>query len=288
MVRYFFLVLFLFAVAAPLSAQDAPEQRRVVLTDGTVLIGIIVDENADPLVIVTANGIEQHIPRDRVAEITPLYAGRFTRLDPNRTRLFLAPTGRSLGRGTGRFSAYAIIPSVAYGVTDRIDVSAGVMIPLVADDEFATAISMNAKAQLVRIGEGGGIALGVNAVIPIGGEVNSTGVFGTFYAVATLGSETSAATLGAFGFYGTDLEDFAVGEGAAFLLGFEQQISSSVKIITENYILVSEETGGLISAGVRFFGDRLAADIAVVAVVTGDEFFLSPIPYVGFAYNFGR
>ena len=31
----------------------------------------------------------------------------------------------------------------------------------------------------------------------------------------------------------------------------------------------------------------VATDIAVVAFVTGDEFFLSPIPYVGFAYNFG-
>ena len=125
-----------------------------MLTDGTVLIGIIADENADPLVILTANAIEQRIPRDRVAEITPLYAGRFTRLDPNRTRLFLAPTGCSLGRGNGRFSAYAIIPSVAYGATDRIDVSAGVAIPLVSSDYFATAINMHAKVQLVKIGDG--------------------------------------------------------------------------------------------------------------------------------------
>ena len=285
---YAALALFLSALLQPVVAQDAPATRRVVLTDGSVLIGTIVDEQADPLVVVSANGIEQRIARDRVAEITPLYAGRFTRLDPNRTRLFLAPTGRTLGRGSGRFSAYTIIPSVAYGVTDRIDLSAGMAIPAASSEGFATAINVNGKIQLLPIGDGGGLAIGTNAVIPISSEDFAPGVAGTFYAVATVGSETSAATFGAAGFYGTDFEDFAVGEGAAFLFGYEHQLSSSVKFITEDYLLVSGQAAGLISGGVRFFSDRLAADIAAVAAVGDGGFFISPIPYVGFAYNFGR
>ena len=275
----------------PASAQDAPttEQRRVLLTDGTVFIGTVVDEAADPLVVVTDNGVEQRIPRARVAEVAPLYAGRFTRLDPNRTRLFLAPTGRTLGRGAGRFSTYTFLPSVAFGVTDRLDLSGGASIPAVSSEGFAMAVNGNAKLQLARIGEGGGVALGTNVVVPLSSGEGVPGLAGTAYGVATIGSETSAFTVGAAGFYGTDFEDVAVGEGVALLVGYERQLSSSVKLLTEDYLFVGDGVeAGVLSAGVRFFGDRLAADLAVLALVTGEEFLVSPFPYVGFAYNFGR
>lgn len=281
------LCLLALGAASSVSAQDG--QQRVVLSDGSVIVGVVRDADADPVVVVGTNGVEQRIPRHRIVDITGLYAGRFTRLDPNNTRLFLTPNGRTLGRGSGRFSTYTIFPSVAYGLTDRIDVSVGAAIPAIDGNTVVTALNLNAKVQLAQIGQGGGLAIGGNAVVPISSEADLVpGIAGTFYGVATLGSDTRAVTLGAGGFYGTNFEDAEIADGLGLVLGYEQQLSSSVKFISENLILVSDGSAGILTAGVRFFGDKLAADVSAVAIAVDNEFVLVPIPYVGLAYNFGR
>ena len=93
MLRTVFLLLLLASAA---QAQPAPDLRRVVLVDGTTLVGIVEDESADPVVVRMRDGIEQRIPRARVAEIAPLAGGRFARVDPTRTRTSsLRPAARS-------------------------------------------------------------------------------------------------------------------------------------------------------------------------------------------------
>ena len=95
----FFALLFL---APALHAQTDGELRRVVLIDGTVIVGTVVDESADPVVVVTEAGVEQRVPRAQVELVAPLIEGRFFRIDPTRTRLVLTPTGRTLGAGRTR------------------------------------------------------------------------------------------------------------------------------------------------------------------------------------------
>lgn len=278
-----FLALLLFANAV--HAQDA-EIRRIVLTNGTVLVGTIEDESADPLVVVTREGIEQRVPRDRVREITGLISGRFTRLDPSRTRLFISPTGRALGRGNKRFSAYYIFPSLAVGVTDRVDVSVGGTVPLITSDGAGFALNLNAKGQVLPL-ENGGVALGTSALIPISTEDGIPGFLGTVYGVATFGSATTGVTLGITGAYITDLEDAEFGNGAAILVGVDHQISDSFKLISENLLFVNDqENAGLLSLGVRIFGDRLAGDAAVALVAADGEFVTIPVPYLGVSYTF--
>ena len=285
--RFGFVLLALaFLIAYPASAQEAPEARRVVLTDGTVLIGTIVDESADPLVLITTNGIEQRIVRDRVSEITPLYAGRFTRLDPNRTRLFVIPTGRTLGRGNGRVSTFVyLLPNVAYGATDWLDVSGSAF--LVFGDGGGALVNANVKAQPVRVG-GTSVAIGATASLPIG-DGGADGVAGFLYGVGTFGSETTAFTTGVVGLYGFDITagDAAFADGAAILAGVEHQVSSSIKLITENYLLVGDgvSTGFVSLNGVRLFGDRFAVDLyGVLGVFDGSVGGFAPI--ANFSYNF--
>ncbi|MGB3545231.1 hypothetical protein [Rubrivirga sp.] len=289
MSRYLALLLASAAFAPALHAQTG-ELRRVVLEDGTVLVGYVQDESADPLVIVTESGIEQRVPQDRVAEITALLDGQFTRYDPASTRMFFSPTARSLGNGQRRFSAYYLFPSFAVGVTDRLDVSVGSTIPLITSGGIFLGVNGNAKVTLTER-DGFAAAVGGSATVPISTESFDAGAIGTVYGLATFGGEAGAVTLGAYGFYqvgfgdGSDLAD-----GTALLVGLDRQISDRFKLISENYLVLAfadetEVAFGTLS-GVRFFGDRLAADVAVALGASGGEFSTVPIPYLGMSYTF--
>lgn len=283
--RFALPLLALLLLASTAHAQDA-ELRRVVLVDGTVLVGTIADEEADPLVVVTRDGIEQRVDRARVREITGLIAGRFTRLDPSRSRLFISPTGRTLGRGNKRFSAYYIFPSLAVGVADRVDVSVGGTVPLITSEGAGFALNLNAKGQLLPL-DNGGVAVGTSALIPISTEDGIPGLLGTVYAVGTFGSATTGVTVGVSGAYVTDLEDAEFGNGVAVILGVDHQLSDSFKLISENFLFVNEgENVALLSGGVRIFGDQLAGDAAVAVIAFDGEFATIPVPYLGVSYTF--
>ncbi|MEO0556714.1 MAG: hypothetical protein AAF170_00885 [Bacteroidota bacterium] len=284
------LVLLVLACSLPAFAQGTPP-KRVVLVDGTVIIGNVIDANTDPVVVIGSNGVEQRVPQARIAEITDLLQGRFTRYDPARTRLFFSPTARSLGSGVKRFSAYYIFPSFAVGINDSVDLSAGATIPFISSEGTFIGINGNAKATLVQT-EDVAIALGTSASVPLSSEGGDTGVVGTVYGLATLGNEAGAVTLGAYGLYisgfGVDSE---LADGTALLIGLEKQISDRFKLVSENYVFVALGDGGTDTAygsltGVRFFGDRLAADIAVAFGAADGSFSTIPIPYLGLSYTF--
>ena len=69
------------------------------------------------------------------------------------------------------------------------------------------------------------------------------------------------------------------------MLSAETRLSRRVAVVTENYPIPDEDVGTLISCGLRFFGEKLSADLAfwnsprVGAVFPG-------IPYVSFSVKF--
>src|SRR5690606_36850069 len=117
--------LLLAAAATPAVAQEAPpELRRVVLVNGDVYVGTVVDEAADPPVARTTDGVVRRFGPDQGARVTPRHRGRLFRTDPVRTRLFFAPTARTRGAGAFRGDLASVIPSVTAGPGDRVDLLA--------------------------------------------------------------------------------------------------------------------------------------------------------------------
>jgi hypothetical protein len=275
--RFALLLLTLAAVLAAAPAADAqadPAARRVVLVDGTVLVGTVANENADPIVVITRDGVEQRIARSRVAEITPLIAGRFSRVDPTRTRLAFSPTARTLGRaGTARLGlSLYIFPSLTYAVTDRVDVTGSAFYVFGGGGGLLIG---GAKGQLLD-GEALDVALGFSAVAPITGESAIDGAIVALpYVVATIGSDVASANLGVTGFVGGDISsgDFDAAEGVVLSVGGERQMSNSLKLLGE--ILVPVGSGGDAAVGfvpgVRFFGDRFSADLYGVFGTDGTD-----------------
>jgi len=253
--------------------------QRLILKDGSEVIGIILAEDSLQLEFKTLSGVSMVIKRDQVRESERLSGeivdGRYKRYDPNRTRLFFAPTGRALKQGEGYFSAYQIFfPFVAVGMTDFLTLAGGISLIPGADEQIYYFAPKVTPVHLEKVDLSAGM-LYINAT---GSDFSGLGIL---YGVGTYGTQDAALTAGlGWGFAQGELANEPI-----VLLGGELRISNSVKLVTENWLPPRTEDL-FYSFGVRFFGESLSADLGFIGTTrtfTGFPF----IPWVGFSYNFG-
>jgi hypothetical protein len=267
-------------------AADTAEPRDVSLrlTDGSVLIGKVVSQDERQIRFVTRSGVEVVVPRAAVASMdgAPRAAGDEHVVDD--TRLFLAPTGRPLRKGAGYFSDhYILFPGVAYGLTDNITLAGGVsLIPTVPVDEQAFFFTPKVGARLGRH-----VALSAGGLfLTAGGSEGESLKVG--YVVGTWGTPERSLTAGV-GLGGIGDDDFGDRRDPAqpmLMLGGAWRLSNRLSLLTENWLLPDEEFE-MLSAGLRFRGDRLTVDFAFFTnhdlVDAGG---LVVIPWVSFSYHF--
>ena len=165
------------------------------LTNGSVLYGTVQAESADEVTVLTVSGATVTVPRARIASLRPatgkVVRGEFIAADPNATRLFFAPTARSLPRGHGYVADYQfLMPSVQVGITDRFSVGAGTPL-LFLDGVSKNPLWFTPKLQLTR-GARTSTAVGVMHLTAFG-DASSLGFA---YAVATSGDTDNAVTAG--------------------------------------------------------------------------------------------
>lgn len=281
------LVAALFAVVlsgpAPARAQ-APTETRLAepgeiqelrLADGSTLIGRVI-RAGDPIRFELSSGgvIDVSVAQVRGLRAVEgeLHDGELWRPDPSSNRLFFGPTARMVGAGHGYLAVFeAFFPSVSVGLTDRATIGAGTL--LIGDVGDERPFWLVPKLQVVAQ-ERAQVALGALAI------VSGDNTAGILYGVATLGEPDQAVTLGVgYGWVNDQLADIP-----AFLLGGETRVAKGVKLITENYLIPTGEGEHqvLLSAGPRFFGERLTADLGIaIAPTDGGGFF----PLVNFVYN---
>ena len=275
-----FLAVLMLA-ASPAAAQTALAQTsgpaelyELVLKDGSRIYGTIERESADEVVLRTQAGAVLTARREEIASLKlvkgRIERGEFLRPDRHRTRLFFAPTGRSLAQGEVSFGVfYFVAPFVQVGVTDRFSMGGGTPL-LFGVDDWNRPFWVTPKFQVVRT-EQAQAAVGLLHVFDTDGD--SAGIA---YGVSTFGNSDNAATVGAGLAYAGDDRGWIV------MGGGEGRVSRHVKLITENYMWRNGD--GILSAGVRFLGDRLSADVGL-AIPIGIGDFIA-VPVVNFAYVF--
>ena len=90
--------------------------------------------------------------------------------------------------------------------------------------------------------------------------------FGILYGVSTFGSEDRNFSAGiGYAYYNDE-----VANSPLVLGGFKLRLSRGTAFISENYVLPAEE-GGLVSFGLRFFGERIAGDVGLIRYVGRDD-----------------
>ena len=277
-----------FATAAEAQTSDV---RRVVLLDGTVLVGTVADESADPITVTTLSGVEQRVRRDNVSAILPLVDGRFVRADPTRTRNVVSQTGRTLGGGAKRLSTvFYLLPNASFGVTDRVDLSGAIFTTF---GEGFTLVALGGKVGVVDTGTFAA-ALGVNVAVPITSSSEVNGAFGAApYVALTAGSATRSVTAGATLAIGGDVTegDVTVGNGVLLQLSGHNQLTNNLALVADLVVPVGDDGSGGVDAavgvlpGVRFFGDKFSVDVFAVFGSDGNAFD-GFAPLANFAYTF--
>ncbi len=243
------------------------------------MLGWLKSAHLDTIKFTTASGLPIQIPDDHIYDIETVYSNmaesKFYRLDPNTSRLFFSPTGRNLKAGQAYFADYYVFfPTLAYGITDFLSLSAGMSLFPGADEQLfyvapkltiPISSSLSAGAGFIHIGlpEEDGISMP--------------------FAVATAGTQTYSFTAGV----GIPVSDNI--EGSILLLGGEVQTSNHTKLITENWIFLDIENISIFSGGIRFFSDKMAVDLALLTTTEAFEGGGFPfIPWVDFSVFFGR
>jgi hypothetical protein len=283
-----FAAFLVMAIAAPVQAQDvgAGEQAyRVEMRDGSVYIGHIVRQDDAVVVLRTLGGDELTLQRQNIVRMRrvegELVDGAFMRYDPHRSRLLFAPTARPVHAGTGYVSVYYLFfPFVAYGVTENVTIAGGISL-LPASVQLAYIAPKVSFYDGERFGFGAGVFAG--RLVGFDDDMELGG-FGIVYGMGTIGGERGAVTGGVgFGFY-----DGEFSGKPALMLGADHQLSNSLKLITENYIYTGEPGHPLISGGIRFFAERLAADFSLITTPEAwKEGGWPAFPMISFAYIFG-
>ncbi len=250
---------------------------KLKLRSGSTLIARFQRWNGNTFELETDFG-QQNIDIGKIEEVLILEErhfkdGEYYGSDPNQTRLFFAPTARALKKGSGYFAVYELIlPGFAYGFTDKFSFGGGIF-PFSTGDFFLGWLTpkytiMESKDRAVAIGL-------LNVIISDNNDSENVGIL---YGATTFGESDAAFTAGiGYGYVGSELADKPM-----IMIGGEKRIGKRTKFLTENWVFPGAEDP-LFSAGLRWFGDKLAADFGLFR--TADMDFLG-VPWLDIVINF--
>jgi hypothetical protein len=254
---------------------DSTRIQVLTLQDGSTTIGRIKAVRGDTIDFSSSLGelsiFSGNIRAVKEGASSSMHGDEYWFPNPNSTRLFFAPTGQMLKKGEGYFADYELFfPGFAYGVTDNISIGGGVSILPLGIDEQAYYLTPKIGASLNdKLHVAGGVLFA--------GTKDGTG--GVAYGVATLGDEDASVTVSSgYGFEGGD-----VASKPLVMFGGEKRVARRVALVTENYLPPTRDATFIYSFGVRFMGEKITTDLALVNA-SGSG--IIGIPFVDFVFKF--
>lgn len=245
--------------------------QRLTLSDGSQLFGHVQSIADDSIVFRSIAGVVMDVRRIDIADLRVVngrvVAGEFQQIDPHNTRLMFAPTARSLRRGEGYFGLHQVfLPFVQVGLTDRVSIGGGT--PLLFFGDGPHPFWFTPKVQLAS-SDKAAVAAGLIHITALERDA------GIAYGVTTVGPADRAVSIGlGYAYSGND-------RSPILMVGGEYRSSRRIKWITENWLWRGGD--GFMSGGIRFIGERLSADVSLVAPLVEDTFVM---PVVSFAWHF--
>ena len=259
-----------------LGITDSTQVQILTVEDGSSFIGRIIEVGEEEIKFETKYGVLTF----SIFEITELKLvsedqfkeGKYWFPNPNCTRLFFAPTARMLKKGEGYFADYFVFfPTITLGITNNITLGGGFSILPGADlDEqiilFTPKVGLKTSKKM---------DLAIGALVVKLPESTSAGIL---YGVSTFGTLDQSFTFGlGYGYAEDELADKPM-----IVLGGETRTSRSVSLVTENWIIPEKDTP-VITFGLRFFGEKISVDFALIFPMEEDVFIF---PYIDFVYKF--
>jgi hypothetical protein len=265
---------------------DSAHVQIIRLRDGSSIVGRITEIGADTVRFASSAGTLSIAKADITAlqdvdRSSVRKGGEVWPANPNATRLLFAPTGRMLEKGEGYFNdTYLFLLSVHGGISSRFTLGGGMSV-LPLDDFTDNALYIMPKVGVYASPKLNVAVGGLAGVVGGAFDDDQNAGFGILYAVGTAGSADQSVTFGTgLAYAGGNFADQPV-----LMLGADTRISRRVSFVTENYLIPNDDVHGVVSYGLRFFGEKLSADLAFWNA-PGERIVFPGIPYVSFSVKF--
>ncbi len=301
------LLLVVFAVTG-VRAQDIdstvafPVNAVIFLKDGTQLRGVLLSESPVGARIRTDNLGEITVTADKIESIEKNDNGFYNKgtywfNNPHFTRYLFAPSALSLDKGEGYYqNSLLLLNSVEVGVTDHFTMGGGfVLNPTFRDWQvlFLTPKISFPTQSKITFGFGA-LAIGIfnrNYDFDLQTGVSrkdgiETNFAGVGYGMMTIGGTERNGSVG----LGWGFAQGEISASPVINLSYMSRLGRKVGVVTENWIIIPRQGDsgvGILSGGVRFFGEKMAVDLALWVPVGEDAPFFA-IPYVDFVIKFGH
>lgn len=259
---------------------DSTKTYKIELNDGSIFIGNILQKDSVYLVMITSSisKLEILISKIKTIEIVNelnLKNGIYWFPNPHATRYLYAPSAFNLKKGEGYYqNTLLILNSFNLGITDNISIGGGLeLISTFAatDPIFFVTPKVGFKVS-EKFHAGGGVLF---ARIP-------GTALGTIFGTVTYGSKDHNITSS----LGWGFVDGEFSQRPIITLSGMTRVSKRAALVSENWFVPIDGYYGLFSYGVRFFGEKMAIDLAFINNPDIFEAIAIGIPYVSFTVKF--
>jgi len=258
---------------------------RIEMLDGTVLLGKIKSRGDGVLSLTTISGVEASVPLSQIKEITTIsstsiHKGEYWFENPNATRYLFGPSAFNLKKGEGYYqNTYLFLNSFNYGVTDYFSIGGGIELLTLFNGSPAFVLTPKVGFQTgPKTSLGGGI-LYANL-----GDIGDRSNFGIAYGVVTRGTVDKNFTVG----LGWGVIDNEFSSRPIITFSGMTRLSKKIALVSENWIVPANLYYPLFSYGIRFFGEKMAVDLAFINNPDIASEVVIGIPYVDFMVKFGK
>ncbi|HEY0042069.1 MAG TPA: hypothetical protein VGB71_15465 [Flavisolibacter sp.] len=256
---------------------DTSVNYLVKLADKSEFVGKYLEKTPDYLVFRTAAIARLQIQFERIASIQELNPATmkgnvYWSPNPRPTNYFFWPSAINLKKGEGYYQNNMLfLNSAHYGITDNISVGGGVELLTLFS---GTPVLFFTPKITFPVGKnfhtGGGLLLFT---------VPDEGSAGFLYGSATMGSiEHNLSGSVGFGFAGSEFASTPL-----LNISGMTRVSRKLMLMSENWIIpVPDEVFTAFSFGIRFLGDKIAADVGLIFSPEAGV----PFPIGGFSVKF--
>jgi len=268
---------------------DSTKIYKIELKDGSIFIGNILQKDSVNIVIRTSSIPKLEISISQIKSIDEVDKsnfkdGEYWFPNPHATRYLYGPSAIGLKKGEGYYqNTMLILNSFNVGITDYISIGGG--LELISTFAERTPIFFITPKVGFKVAEkfhaGGGV---LYANFPPGFLPRNRSSFGTVFITGTYGSLEHNIT----GSLGWGFVDGEFNERPIITLSGMTRVSKRAALVTENWLIPTSDYYGIFSYGVRFFGEKMAVDLAFINNPDIAEEILIGIPYVSFTVKFGK
>lgn len=283
-------VLLCFDMAVTAEAEVPPDSLyRVEMQDGRVLVGEILEEDEEGIVLRVEGLGTIRMVHDDIKSIRKSVPGE-TDVDevdhwmenPNPTRYLFAPNAFGLTQGSGYYqNTWIFFNNMNIGLTNHFSLGFGI-IPLFLLGVNETPVWLLPKFSIPvteSLHLGGGAMLG-----GILSRSNSTGA-GITYGLATYGSKDRNVSMAlGWGYQGGEFSSRPVVN-----FSFIRRMSENIYVLSENHFIPETNNSymSLISLGVRWAPERFSVDFALVRPGLAGTGGVIGFPWLGLTIPFG-